>query len=107
MGRTPVFSSPIAVKAPTERSSEPEDAQPGHSLSKDEAYFSANRKVIFIYFYTQKTDSATVAITVLPLAVLVIWTFCPQYPSPYIRLSRATTLDESLLYMQQAPAFPP
>ena len=46
IGRTPVFKSPRASKAPRERSSESADAHPGHSLSAQTPGQPANPNVL-------------------------------------------------------------
>jgi len=78
IARTPVPSSPISSNAPVERSSEYSDEQPGHS-------------------------SATVAVTLLPLAVLVTVSDLPQYDDAYSSDWSATILAESLCMVPQAP----
>lgn len=97
-------SSPIASKAPVERSSEVEDEQVGHLYIHDQhraLRLDEGRIALGTH------SSATVAVTVLPFAVFVIVTVRPQLePEPYMAVSSATTASESACTVPQAPATP-
>lgn len=82
IGTSPASSEAMASNVPVDRSREAEEEHPGHS-------------------------SATVAVTLFPLLVLVIVTVLPQsWPEPYISVCSATIRSESWCVVPQAPAFP-
>lgn len=103
MGTSPVSSDAIASKAPVERSREADEEHPGHLPSANSFVRRPQGKK-----GQRETDSsATVAVTLLPLLVLVIVTVLPQEaPEPYISVCSATIWSESLCVVPHAPGLP-
>jgi hypothetical protein len=104
MGTSPVSSEAMASNVPVDRSREADEEHPGHlqSVLATSDFAQGNR------IKRGRTDSsATVAVTLFPLLVLVIVTVLPQsWPVPYISVCRATIRSESWCVVPQAPAFP-